>query len=122
MMDLLIKELDKQMAEAETAEKDAQADYEELMQDSAQKRALDSASLTQKTSTKASLEGDLETQSGVEISATKELMATLEYTASLHGECDWLLQYFDVRKAARTGEMEALGRAKDVLNGADYSF
>jgi len=27
-----------------------------------------------------------------------------------------------VRKEARNGEIDALGKAKDVLNGADYSL
>merc|ERR1712217_897689 len=42
MIDLLVQDLDKEMAEAETAEKDAQADYEQLMADSAAKRTSDS--------------------------------------------------------------------------------
>merc|ERR1740123_1118850 len=45
MMDLLIKDLDKEMTEAETEEKDSQADYEEMMADSAAKRTADSQSL-----------------------------------------------------------------------------
>jgi len=122
MMDLLIKDLDKEMTESDTAEKEAQKDYEELMKDSAAKRTLDSYTLTEKTSAKASLEGDLQAQTEGKASATKELMATFEYIASLHSECDWLLKYFDVRKEARTGEIDALGKAKDVLSGADYSL
>merc|ERR1719335_1320426 len=64
MMDLLIKDLDKDMTEAKTAEKDAQADYEVLMKDSATKRVSDSKLLTEKTATKADLESDLETYTG----------------------------------------------------------
>merc|ERR1712217_834884 len=41
MIDLLVKDLDKEMTEAETTEKDAQADYEEMMADSADKRTAD---------------------------------------------------------------------------------
>merc|ERR1719468_1104901 len=48
MMDLLIKDLDKEMTEAQTTEKDAQADYEQMMKDSAEKRAEDSKTLTDK--------------------------------------------------------------------------
>merc|ERR1719253_1625710 len=60
MIDLLVQDLDKEMAEAGAAEKDAQADYEQLMADSAAKRTADSALLTEKTANKASLEGDLQ--------------------------------------------------------------
>jgi predicted nucleic acid-binding Zn-ribbon protein len=44
MIDLLIKDLDKELTEAETSEKDAQADYETMMSDSASKRTADSKS------------------------------------------------------------------------------
>merc|ERR1719353_1500159 len=45
MIDLLIKDLDKEMTEAKTNEKDSQADYETMMKDSATKRADDSKTL-----------------------------------------------------------------------------
>merc|ERR1719421_1010772 len=53
MIDLLIKDLDKEMTEAKTAEKDAQADYEQAMSDSAEKRATDSKTLANKEATLA---------------------------------------------------------------------
>merc|ERR1719240_1303658 len=49
-------------------------------------------------------------------------MATMQYISSLHGECDWLLQYFTVRKEARDGEIDGLTKAKAVLSGADFSL
>merc|ERR1719336_733201 len=122
MMDLLVKDLDKEMTEAETSEKDAQADYEVLMSDSKAKRQADSKSLKEKGSAKADLESSLEEHKDYKADAAKELMATLKYIHTLHGECDWLLKYFDVRKSARTGEVESLEKAKAVLSGTDYSF
>merc|ERR1711876_48705 len=98
MIDLLIKDLDKEMAESETSEKDAQADYETMMADSADKRTADSKSLQEKTSAKAELESSLEDHKEDEMDAKKELMATLKVIHTLHGECDWLVKYFDVRK------------------------
>jgi len=122
MIDLLVQDLEKEMTESTTAEKDAQADYEQLMADSAAKRTADSALHTEKTSTKAALEGDLQTHRSSKAALTGELGATLEYIASLHAECDWLMQYFSVRKTARDSEIDALGNAKAVLSGADYSL
>merc|ERR1719401_3401542 len=122
MIDLLIRDLEKEMTEAETSEKDAQADYEQLMGDSAAKRASDAKSLTAKTGAKASLEGELQNHKDLKLTASKELMATLQYISSVHAECDWLLKYFDTRKEARVGEVESLTQAKAVLSGADYSL
>merc|ERR1712050_379809 len=122
MIDLLIKDLDKEMTEAESEEKEAQADYETMMQVSAEKRTADTTSLTEKSATKADVEADLQAHHEEKASAEKELMATLKYISSLHAECDWLLQYFDVRKEARAGEIDSLAKAKAVLSGADYSL
>jgi len=122
MVDLLIKDLDKEMTEAETSEKDAQADYEEMMADSAAKRTADSNSLREKGSAKADLEGSLEDHKATKMDVAKELMATMEYIKSLHLECDWLVGNFDVRKEARSGEIDSLKNAKAVLSGADYAF
>jgi len=122
MMDLLIKDLDKEMTEAETEEKDAQADYEQLMRDSAEKRLADTKALAEKEATKADLEAALEAHRTAKKDASAELMATLKYIQSLHSECDWLLQYFSVRKEARAGEIDSLKKAKAVLSGADYSL
>merc|ERR1712046_157820 len=99
-----------------------QEEYEELMSDSAEKRATDSKSLADKEALKADTQDHLVQQKDEKKATVKELMAVEEYISQLHAECDWLIQYFDVRKEARTGEIDALGKAKAVLNGADFSL
>lgn len=59
MIDSLIAELDKEMTEAETEEKLAQEEYEELMADSADKRAADSKSLSDKEALKGDTADEL---------------------------------------------------------------
>merc|ERR1719436_505896 len=122
MIDLLVKDLDKEMTEGKTTEADAQADYQQMMKDMAAKRVEDSQALADKTSAKAGLESDLAALKDEHSATTAELSATLEYIASVHAECDWLLKYFDVRKEARNGEIDSLTSAKAVLSGADYSL
>jgi len=122
MMDLLIADLDKEMQEASVAEKNAQADYETYMRDSAEKRVDDSRSIEQKTGAKADMEANLQKYTSEKAATTKELMATLKVIESLHGECDWLTQNFDYRKEARTGEIDSLVKAKAILSGADFSL
>merc|ERR1712217_815449 len=102
----------KEMQESEVEETDAQKEYEEMMAESATKRADDAKSLADKASAKAAQEEALQAETDKRDAAKSELMATLEYISSVHGECDWLLKFFDARKSARTEEIEALGRAK----------
>merc|ERR1719221_922710 len=93
-----------------------------MMKDSAKKRSEDSKMLADKESALADLQAALQDKVETKTSTKKELGATLQYIHSLHADCDWLIQYFDVRKDARASEIDALGNAKAVLNGADFSF
>merc|ERR550537_1404284 len=72
MMDNLIKELDKEMTEAEAEEKDAQEDYEKTMKDSTDKRAEDSKTMTDKESAKAETEAALEQSKTDKMNTMKE--------------------------------------------------
>merc|ERR1719263_1670162 len=102
----MVKDLTKEMTEAKATEKDAQADYEQAMKDAAEKRATDTKSLADKQKAKAETGAAMEANTEEKAATTKTLMATLEHIQSLHAECDWLLQYFEVRKEARAGEIE----------------
>merc|ERR1719171_87150 len=122
MMDSLVSELDKEMTEAQAEEKDAQEDYETFVKDSADKRADDSKSITDKEAAKAEMETELQGHTDTKNANQEELTATNDYINTLHLDCDFLLQYYQVRKDARAGEIDAIGKAKAVLSGADYSL
>merc|ERR1719231_663325 len=122
MIDLLIRDLDKEMTEASTEEKDAQKEYEEAMDDAAKKRAADVKAMATKEKAKADAEETLSTDSASKKVEEKELMATAQYLGDLHQECDWLMQNYDLRKSARADEVQNLKEAKAVLAGADFSL
>merc|ERR1719235_922908 len=121
-MDLLVADIDKEMTTAELEEKDSQDDYEKLMFESSNKRAADSKALTDKEAAKADGEANLQSLEDTKEATGEELKAVLDYIASLHAECDFLLEYYDKRKEARASEIDAMGKAKDVLSGADFSL
>merc|ERR1719329_1308497 len=122
LIDLMIADLTKEMTEAKATEENAQEDYEQSMKDSAEKRATDTKTMADKSKAKAETQASLEANSEEKGATTKSLMATMEHISSLHAECDWLLQCFQVRKEARAGEVEALKTAKSVLSGADFAL
>merc|ERR1719335_110117 len=92
------------------------------MGDAAAKRAEDSKAITDKQGALAETEESLHENEGSKTATEGELMDIKRVIADLHGECDWLLQKYEERKEARTNEIDALGKAKDVLKGADYSL
>merc|ERR1719456_1618106 len=122
MIDLLIADIDKDNQVGGVEEKEAQKEYEQFMSDASEKRALDSKAITDNESAKAETESDLQSNKDSKGSKTIEAMETAKYIGGLHQECDWLLNNYDARKAAGTGEIDALGKAKSVLSGADYSL
>jgi len=122
MVNLLITDLDKEMSEAEAEEKNGQADYETLMADSASKRTADSKSLTEKKGALADAEKALDDHNDDHAETSQQLGETNKVISALHAECDWLIKYHSVRAEARASEIDALGNAKSVLKGADYSM
>jgi len=122
MMDMMIADLDKEITTVEVEEKEGQKEYEQFMADSAEKRALDAKSIEDKESAKADLGAKLLKDEEEKTATTKEAIATHQYLSEVHGDCDWLLSNFATRKEARAGEIDAMTKAKAVLNGADYSL
>jgi len=122
MIDMLKKDLALETQEMQIEEKHSQKDYEEFVADAASKRAADSKSLTQKAAANADAEASLNSATEEDKQKHVEAMNNDKLIMDLHGDCDWLLQNFDVRKEARAGEVESLKKAKAILSGADYSF
>merc|ERR1719271_2373912 len=122
MLDTMVADLDKEIQETETEEKENQAEYEKFMSDSAAKRANDAKSIEDKESAKADLEATLIKSGEEKKSKMKEAMNTHQFLADVHKDCDWLLSNFEARKQARTGEIDALTKGKAVLSGADFSL
>jgi len=122
MIDLLKKDLTTEIQTMEFEEKDAQADYEKLVTDSAAKRAADSQSIAEKTAAKADAENSLQKDGEEHKAKMGEAMANAEYIHNLHLECDWLIENFALRAEMRAGEVDSLKKAKAILSGADYSL
>merc|ERR1719359_1602047 len=106
MMDTIIKDLGDDMKDMEYEEKTAQTDYAELMADSQATRAGDSKSLTGKTATKAEVESVLMTTKEIRSATATDLKQVGTVIADLHAACDFIMQNFDLRKEARTNEIE----------------
>jgi len=122
MVDTLIADLDKEMTEMGVEEKDTQDDYEKYVTDSAAKRAADSKSIEEKEAAKASAEESLGKAKLEKKSTKKEAYASAMLLRDLHLECDWLVTNYDTRQKARSGEIDALKKAHEVLSGADLAL
>jgi chromosome segregation ATPase len=122
MMDMIIRDLENDMKDAEYEEKTAQEDYAKLMSDSETSRQQDSKGVVDKSAAKADMEGKLVTAKNDQAGAAEEVRIVETSISDLHGSCDFLLQNYDLRKEARGNEIEALKNAKAMLSGANFGF
>merc|ERR1719440_798276 len=118
LMDEMVSDLKTDMTDAKHAEETAQKDYEDLMSASQKTRSANAKSITEKEGAKAGWQEKIETAKEDQASTTDELMKIGEYITGLHGSCDFLVENYDLRKEARTNEIEGLKNAKAVLSGA----
>jgi hypothetical protein len=122
LMEMMAKDVEKTMTEAEYDEKTAQKDYEELLTDAEETKGQETKSIATKEKSKADMEGSLEESKRGQTITLEKMEQAHTYNQDLHTSCDFILQAFDARKEARTNEVEGLKNAKAVLSGADYSF
>ena len=122
LMDMLLKELQDGIVEAENEEKTAQSDYERLMSESTESRATMVESITSKEVAKADLDSKIEATKEKKTSEEAQLSNIKQTIAQLHADCDFIVENYDLRKAARENEIEGLANAKSVLSGADFGL
>eukprot|EP00933_Yihiella_yeosuensis_P062970 TRINITY_DN65_c0_g1_i2.p1 TRINITY_DN65_c0_g1~~TRINITY_DN65_c0_g1_i2.p1 ORF type:complete len:736 (-),score=292.40 TRINITY_DN65_c0_g1_i2:65-2167(-) len=122
MISTIEGDLEKEMTIAKTEEANAQKEYEESVKDAATKREADLKSVAAKLKAKSDFGSDLTDDKETKKAKEGELLAAGKVLADLKGQCDWLLKNYDLRKSARTEEMESLTTAKATLAGADFSF
>merc|ERR1719395_256236 len=100
---MLMSDLEKDLTTMKANEKDAQEDYEAFIADSADKRAQDSKSITDKEGSLAELEGELLANQESLKAKKYELMDVEKYIMELHKECHCTTKNYDPRKSARAG-------------------
>jgi hypothetical protein len=103
------------------AEQDSQAAYESFVQESNNSVATKQRSITNKMEAKA--EADAGKTAAIEDQkvAEADLQRMKNEEADLHKSCDFVLQNFEIRQAARAQEVEALRQAKAILSGATFT-
>jgi len=115
MIEMLRNDLTKQIEGIKQEEKHAQEAYEEFLQECAKKRSIEAKAVSEKEGVKAGLEASLQEDTVATKNARKKMQSTVEELSSLHKDCDWLLQYHEVKKQARIEERDSLMKAKAVL-------
>lgn len=118
MLEEVMADSQKMEDDAIAAEQNAQTAYENFMKDSNAGITAALKKLVNLRKAKATADGSL-------IMTESDLRATISKLEDLHqtsvdlsASCDFIINNFDARQAARTAEMNALNEAKAILSGA----
>ncbi|CAJ1372612.1 unnamed protein product, partial [Effrenium voratum] len=118
MLEGLVTQTEKTVAEAKYNEKDSQQLYEDMLADAQAKREADIKAIASKQKSKASAETGKVQKSDAKKAEKEELKDVELYGSELQEDCSWLLSNYDARKTARAAEKETLESAKGALAGA----
>mmetsp|Transcript_16981 Transcript_16981/g.40899 ORF Transcript_16981/g.40899 Transcript_16981/m.40899 type:complete len:729 (+) Transcript_16981:74-2260(+) len=119
MLEELIGELKASQASAETQEKAAQGEYDNLMAESDEAKKIKKKDLTNKEALKSrekEIMMDLKKKKAEESEALHAIVSKLH---ALHDNCDKLLKEYYNRKKVRTGDVETLQQSIAILSGAN---
>merc|ERR1740138_1444664 len=98
---------------------DAQAAYVEFITNSNAAIKSDKDAVAMKTEQKTQTIADKETSEADRAAALKDAENLYKTKADLHQACDFLIENFDARQAARVEEWESLEASKQMFHGAD---
>mmetsp|Transcript_54894 Transcript_54894/g.141564 ORF Transcript_54894/g.141564 Transcript_54894/m.141564 type:complete len:205 (+) Transcript_54894:2-616(+) len=117
MIEEVIADSKKTEDEAIRAEEDAQGAYEIFMKDSNKGITSSTEMIMNLRSAEAKGREDMTMAKEDDKATFAELNSLHEASGDLHKSCDFMIDTFDARQAARTAEIEALGEAKAILSG-----
>jgi len=122
MLQSIINESEDIAKKALNAENEAQAAYEEYITDSNEANAASATSIMNKSGEKATAEKDKIQAEESRDTTIQDLLLLGEHNVALHQDCDFLIKNYDVRKSARSEEIESLFNAKAIFSGANFGF
>jgi len=117
MIEEVIADSKKTEDEAIRAEEDAQGAYENFMKDSNKGITSSTEKIMNLRSAEAKGREDMTMAKEDDKATFAELNSLHGASGDLHKSCDFVIDTFDARQAARTAEIEALGEAKAILSG-----
>eukprot|EP00930_Biecheleria_cincta_P038707 TRINITY_DN2658_c0_g1_i1.p1 TRINITY_DN2658_c0_g1~~TRINITY_DN2658_c0_g1_i1.p1 ORF type:complete len:679 (-),score=227.07 TRINITY_DN2658_c0_g1_i1:43-2031(-) len=121
MIQQLIADSDKQVAEVTTAEGSAQKAYESFAKETASSVAAKEAAVEDMKAAKAKSEkAFVQTRQSTE-GTVKDLEALETTKSELHANCDFIMANFDARQEARSEEIDSVEKAKAILSGATFA-
>merc|ERR1719456_695229 len=121
LLDMIIADAGRTVDELNTDENQSQKDYAEFVATSTASIEADREAIAEKEEQVATAKSE-KSETEEAISANQQSLDKLaELLKGIHNQCDFILKYFDIRQKSRAEEMDAIGEAKAILSGSNFS-
>jgi len=121
LLDMIIADTGRTVAELTADEQQSQADYGKLASVTTASIEADREAIAEKEEQVASAKSEKSETEESQMANEASLGKLAELLQGLHNQCDFVLKYFDIRQKSRAEEMEAIEEAKSILSGANFS-
>jgi len=121
VLDMIISDIDKDIATAKAAESKAQTEYDAFKKESETSIEEMQSEISNLNGAKADKEESVAQKTGERTDISGELAVVLKKIADAKPECDFISVNFEARKKNRQIEMDGLVKATAILKGAAFS-
>jgi len=119
MMDKIITDASSAEAAMVKDEQHAEKAYASIVNDAAASIEANNAAIIEKTKFAEDTNGDMSSTKAALLENGDEASHLRDMLKGMHLDCDFLLQYYDVRQKSRAEELDAIADAKAILSGAN---
>merc|ERR1740117_677968 len=121
MLATIVSDAESVESELKLTEQDAQQDYAAYVSTTTASIKADRNSIEQKEEQAASASGEKAENAESTLATDAALKELNELLTATHGDCDYVIKYFDLRQSSRKDEMNAIQEAKAILSGANFA-
>jgi hypothetical protein len=121
LLGMIIADAGRTEDEMHASEQKAQADYAEYVSATTASIEADRIAISEKEKQLSSAKAEKSETEEAQLGNQATLDKLGQLLTSLHGQCDYIIKYFDIRQQSRAEEMDAIEEAKAILSGADFS-
>jgi len=121
LLSMIIADTGRTIDEMRSSENESQADYAANVAATTDSIQAGRAAIAEKEKQNATGKGEQSETEEAQLANGQSLDKLSELLSGIHGQCDFVIKYFDIRQKSRAEEMDAIEEAKAILSGADFA-
>jgi len=121
LLSMIIADAGRTIDEMRGSEQASQADYAANVAATTGSIEAGREAIAEKEKQLAQAKGEHSETEEAQLANDQSLSSLGELLTGIHGQCDFVIKYFDIRQKSRAEEMDAIGEAKSILSGANFA-